>query len=66
MMAKAESPRSRANGGYDSPGRRLNDVRAVEDLERALRAFKVADTERIRLHAEERRRHNENVDLQES
>lgn len=65
-MAKAESPRSRANGGYDSPGRRLNDVRAVEDLERALRAFKVADTERIRLHAEERRRHNENVDLQES
>lgn len=65
MIAKAGSPGPRANDGYDSPGRRANDARSLEDLERALRAFKVADAEWGRLHAQERRQHNEKADSDE-
>lgn len=66
MIMKTASPRTRGNAGYDSPGRRVNDARSMEDLERVLKAFELADAEWGRLHVQERRQHNENADSYEN
>lgn len=66
MITKAASPRPRGTAGYDSPGRRVTEARSIEDLERVLKAFELADAEWGRLHVQERRQHNENADSYEN
>lgn len=44
----------------------MNEAKSVEDLERVLKAFELADAEWGRLHVQERRKHNENADSYEN